>query len=83
MKNEDILKRVKLLMEYNPSKNTVVVEGKYVAYCSSCNHKHQRFRKPKYDVSCGNCSGGSYNKNFKLDFVQNKEASGNLSGLTV
>ena len=65
------------------SKNTVVVEGKYVAHCSSCNHKHYRFRNPKYSVSCGNCSGGTYNENYKLVFVQNKEMSGNLLGLTV
>ena len=35
------------------------------------------------EITCGNCSVGTYNENYKLVFVQNKESSGNLSGLTV
>ena len=59
------------------SEDTNVITGNYIAVCPGCNQTHRRFRLSKYNTSCGRCSKGSYNKNYKLVFTQNKEASGN------
>jgi predicted SprT family Zn-dependent metalloprotease len=65
------------------SDDTIVPNAKYVATCSGCNKSYNRFKKQTLNLSCGPCSGGKYNSKFKLVFIQNKETSGNLSGLTV
>jgi predicted SprT family Zn-dependent metalloprotease len=59
------------------SEDTNTIEGKYIAVCPGCNQTHRRFRVSRYNTSCGRCSKGTYNENYKLVFVQNKEASGN------
>lgn len=55
---------------YNP---TIVntPEPKYISTCFGCRHTRKRHRIPKWDTSCGKCSGGSYNINFKLDWKLN------------
>jgi predicted SprT family Zn-dependent metalloprotease len=46
-------------------------ESKYVAFCIGCGKKHRKHRMTNSISSCGFCSGGKYNPNFKLDFQIN------------
>lgn len=55
---------------YN-SKTVATPESKYIAICKGCNHTHKKHRRPTRSSSCGNCSGGRYNENYKLNFVLN------------
>lgn len=43
-------------------------DAKYVAVCVGCGHEHKRHKAPKKTSSCGMCSGGKYNPNFKLNY---------------
>ena len=54
------------------SENTVTVKGNYIVECPSCKHKENKFRKPKYRVSCGKCSGDHYNPKFDLIYTRLK-----------
>ena len=47
------------------------MDHKYHAICPNCNHKTVFNRRWKYNRSCGKCSGGSYNPEYKLQIVQN------------
>lgn len=42
--------------------------AKYEAVCHGCNKVHKRHRKPKRISSCGKCSGGRFNLEYKLEF---------------
>lgn len=53
------------------SKTVTTPESKYIAICKGCNHTHKKHRRPTRSSSCGNCSGGCYNENYKLNFVLN------------
>lgn len=48
-----------------------LTESKYTLSCSSCGKVTLAHRRPKYDKSCGRCSGGRYNGNYKLELTQN------------
>jgi predicted SprT family Zn-dependent metalloprotease len=50
-------------------------ESKYIAICKGCNYTHKKHRKPRATSSCGNCSGGRYNENYKLNFIPNPKYS--------
>lgn len=52
---------------YN-SAEVETVKGNYVATCSGCDKSFNRFRKPKYEQSCGQCSGGRFNPAYKLNW---------------
>ena len=54
---------------YNPTEVNIV-PGKYMASCPGCNQIRYRHKKPRYNSSCGKCSGGYYNENYKLNFVK-------------
>lgn len=60
--------------------DTVLTTPKYIATCKSCNKTYKRFKRFKYDSSCGYCGGPRYNKEFKLEYIQNKEGEGRRSG---
>jgi len=60
--------------------DTVMTKPKYVATCKSCNKSYKRFKRSRYNSSCGYCGGSRYNEEFKLEFVQNKEGEGRRSG---
>lgn len=45
-----------------------VPPAKYTATCKGCGQKHRRHKKPKYNSSCGHCSGGRYNPEYKLEW---------------
>ena len=51
--------------------DNVKVEGKYVAICNGCGKKKYAHRKKKRASSCGDCSGGSFNSDYILDFKLN------------
>jgi len=44
---------------------------KYTAVCKGCNTEFNRTRVVRKNSSCGKCSNGAYNENFKLFFKQN------------
>ena len=44
------------------------MKGNYVATCCNCDKTFNRFRKPKHNQSCGQCSGGRYNPTYKLNW---------------
>ena len=53
------------------SNEVETMKGNYVATCCNCDKTFNRFRKPKYDQSCGKCSGGRYNPTYKLNWIKN------------
>lgn len=57
---------------YSP-REVKTLNAAYAAICVGCGHKHERFRKPNMNraSSCGLCSGGRYNPNFKLEWKKN------------
>lgn len=53
------------------SENTICTKGNYYAICHNCNKRFERHRKSKKNQSCGVCSKGIYNENFKLNWKIN------------
>lgn len=45
--------------------------SKYEAKCEGCGKVHKKHRKPRRISSCGKCSGGRFNPEYKLDFKEN------------
>ena len=52
-------------------RNSVKVEGKYVAECGGCGRIIYAHREKKRMSSCGKCSNGVYNPLYKLEFKLN------------
>lgn len=50
------------------SENVMQPDSKYFAICSGCGYEHKKHRAPRKNASCGFCSGGKYNSNFKLNY---------------
>ncbi|MGZ0017562.1 SprT-like domain-containing protein [Yeosuana sp. AK3] len=48
--------------------NTTTVERTLIANCPNCGIEYGRFRKPRKQYSCGKCSGGTFNKNYLLEY---------------
>ena len=46
-------------------------QSKYTLTCPSCGKKSPKHRKPKSNYSCGDCSNGRYNPDYKLVLTQN------------
>lgn len=65
------------------SKDTIVIPGKYILKCTTCEKSYQRMKKPRRSLSCYYCGGGYYDPKFKLVVSQNNVASGSLPGLMV
>lgn len=53
------------------SSNVIQPKLKYSAVCKGCNTEFNRTRVVRKNSSCGKCSNGAYNENFKLFFKQN------------
>ena len=51
--------------------NNTVLQSKYTLTCPCCGVVIPKHKKPKYNSSCGKCSGGKYNENYKLILTQN------------
>ena len=51
--------------------NVNTPEAKYEAKCVGCGKTHKKHRKPKRISSCGKCSGGRFNHEYKLEFYEN------------
>lgn len=54
------------------TETTNIVKGKYIACCPNCKKEHRRFRKPKYNASCGKCSS-TYNEKYKLNWEKTEK----------
>lgn len=67
-------KAIEIGCDGNRCYNSLEVEkpkGNYSAQCNNCNTNFVRYRKPKKSQSCGRCSGGRYNENYKLEWKTN------------
>lgn len=53
------------------SSNVVQPKLKYTAVCVGCKSEYSKSRIARKSCSCGKCSGGKYNPNFKLVFQAN------------
>lgn len=50
------------------SSEVETIKGNYTATCFNCQKTYNRFKKQKYEQSCGKCSGGKYNPTYKLNW---------------
>lgn len=67
-------KAIEIGCDGNRCYNSLEVEkpkGNYSASCPNCKTSFVRFRKPKYNQSCGKCSGGIYNPTYQLNWQSN------------
>ena len=49
---------------------TVTPQGRYIAICKGCKGEFHKHRKPRKMSSCGKCSGGRFNMEYKLEYIQ-------------
>lgn len=54
------------------SDKVVTPVAKYHATCEKCNKTYKRYRIPKYEQSCGRCSGGRFNPEFIIKWKRNE-----------
>ena len=58
--------------QYYDSSVVVTPPPNYIGYCPNCKKEFKRMRRASNSVSCGSCSGGRYNEEYKINFKRNK-----------
>lgn len=58
-----------------PSGNIVYVAKSVIAQCTNCGKISKRYRMPRRAYSCGKCSGGTFNKEFLLEYKRDQSSS--------